>query len=203
MGCDIHLYTEELKTMDNKQKWHNCDNWRFNPYYDEYPDSERLMTHSSIYSERDYRLFSILANVRNYHNNDYISLPKGLPRDISQPTRSEAERWGGDGHSHSYFTMSELDEYIKNFKQVKVAGYITIGQSRKLDQGELPNSWCQGISKNMESRYVHREWFDNDNPVKILFEKLKSHMEYVRWIFNDEESPEHYDKFRIVFWFDN
>ena len=63
MGCDIHIYTESLRRVNNVETWVNVDNWRINPYFG---DEEKEYTVCEIYQGRNYELFSFLAGVRNY-----------------------------------------------------------------------------------------------------------------------------------------
>jgi hypothetical protein len=108
MGCDIHLVAE--KKLKNG-KWEIIkDKW---------------LTEVN----RDYTLFSILADVRNKpkEDNGYvkpISKPRGLPED--SPTKSfvrdsntnfeDEHMWDSywdpdDTHSHSYHTLKQLKEH--------------------------------------------------------------------------------------------
>lgn len=74
------------------------------------------------YNGRNYYLFSILADVRNGYGDgyvEYICETKGVPDDASIGYKHIVNMWGGDGHSHSYFTLSELldidwDKYNKD-----------------------------------------------------------------------------------------
>lgn len=61
------------------------------------------------YTGRCYRLFGILAQVRDaslepIHPNFY----RGLPTDVSPEVEELADSWGADGHSHNYLTLGEL-----------------------------------------------------------------------------------------------
>jgi len=116
MGCDIHLFTERKRTINNQEKWANVDNWKINPYYDGIEKQEREYELCSAYRHRNYNLFSILADVRNYRENKPISEPKGIPNDVSEIVQIEKDIWEGDGHSHSYFTMKELYDYYEENK---------------------------------------------------------------------------------------
>ena len=60
-----------------------------------------------IYHGRHYYLFGILAGVR-HDIVEPISEPKGLPDDLSPEVAANARWWDIDGHSHSYFTLEEL-----------------------------------------------------------------------------------------------
>lgn len=104
MGCDIHLYVEQFV----KGKWRSIDRW----YYDK--DSKRWAIYwtDRFYRGRNYILFSILANVRNKDNDiDVLAFPKGVPPDVSPRVKSEIKWNEADGHSHSYFTLKELEQF--------------------------------------------------------------------------------------------
>jgi len=103
MGCDIHLFTERKRNINNEEKWVNVDNWKLNPYYDKNDEEEREYELNSAYGNRNYTLFSLLADVRNYDDNKIISEPKGFPEDASEIVKKHNEYWEGDGHSHSFF----------------------------------------------------------------------------------------------------
>lgn len=120
MGCDIHFYTE--KKVNGK--WESADKLSKNKYYDKNdPDGEQefeIAYGDRLYDGRNYNLFAILADVRNgrgFAGDDTgdgfkpISDPKGLPEDCCDFIKGQCETWGGDGHSHSYFTVKELLEY--------------------------------------------------------------------------------------------
>jgi hypothetical protein len=71
------------------------------------------------YKERNYHLFSVLADVRG--SGIAISRPRGVPEDAS-PEYKKIARFGekhSDWHSHSYFTLQEL----LNFDWSSVAYY--------------------------------------------------------------------------------
>jgi hypothetical protein len=62
-----------------------------------------------LYDGRDYHLFNVLsAGVRG--DGPSISEPRGVPDDASSAYRYIVDQMDGDGHSHSYFTLSELLE---------------------------------------------------------------------------------------------
>ncbi len=203
MGCDIHTYIEKLITIykSNHSKWVNVDNWRFNPYFNENdPEGEEKLTICSIYRDRNYGLFSILANVRNYSDQPYISQPKGLPVDISKVTRDEAIRWGEDGHSFSYFTLQELKTEREKYKVIKHSGFISPEVSINLDSGIKPQTWCQGTSNES---WVHRAWEDGSDSFELLIRGLEQRKKEEFWDFKKEETSKNDEKIRIVFWFDN
>lgn len=69
MGCDIHTYVEIKKYVNNEEKWVSADYYKKNPYYDGVDNYEKQFNIVHIFSDRDYGLFSILADVRNYGEN--------------------------------------------------------------------------------------------------------------------------------------
>lgn len=200
MGCDIHVYTEVKKNVDGKTKWVCSDHFKKNSYYgtDEY---EKEWDVCNIYDDRNYALFAILADVRNYGDNKPITEPKGLPKDCCQETKAEYERWDGDGHSHSWYTLKELIDYVKTQPKVKYSGLITQKQAIELDEnGTMPEEWCQGSS---DITMVHREWetpFEYLNPI---IDALTARLKEFLWIYRDEDVEPQADKIRMIFWFDN
>jgi hypothetical protein len=74
--------------------------------------------------------------VRNGYDVDPIDFPRGIPDDLSSGYMYIVDRWEGDGHSHSYFTLHELlnvdwskyeksgrvgwlDEFMETIEQMK------------------------------------------------------------------------------------
>ncbi len=153
MGCDIHLYVERREN----NKWLSCDTWR---QADE-EASPDVPYGQEFYRSRNYGLFSILANVRNGRGfagcdtgDGYnpISLPRGLPGDVSPVVKAVSNQWGGDGHSHSWLTVSEIMAY--DWTQVTVRrGFVsapeyfnwTYGSWNQKDQGNAPQRYCGDI----------------------------------------------------------
>jgi len=203
MGCDIHLFTERKRHIRDEEKWINMDYWQYNPYYDsEDPDGESEMEVKSFYRGRDYDMFSVLANVRNYSDNNFIIEDRGLPDDICQITKKEADRWKGDAHSHGYYTLKELIDYIKKNPTIKRSGMVPKEAAEKLETtGETPNTWAQDVHPSLG--WVYKEWEDPSS-LKRIVDKLIDRRNEEFWIRRDNmEETEHDDKIRIVFWFDN
>lgn len=126
MGCDIHLFAEVKKRKSFKEKlvfwkpkkWVSVDRYSKNKWFENYPDEEREFEikreHRFYTGGRSYNLFAALAGVRSEHFNESIvpvSIPKGLPPDVSNIVKSESDIYGSDGHSHSYNTLNELMDY--------------------------------------------------------------------------------------------
>jgi len=196
MGCDIHLFSEKKKTVNGVEKWVNADYWKINPYFgdDEYEPELELI---SLYSGRNYTLFGVLAGVRG---RDEICPPRGLPDDVSDIVKKNSDRWDGDGHSHSYFTLAELKEYYKNNSHTSHNGFINKRQIKELDEdGITPYSWSEWSGPNLQ----YREWKE-DSSLKPLVESLDKRMRDEFWVQEEVEDTSKEDsKIRVVFWFDN
>ena len=168
MGCDIHMYVE-IKSTTNINT-----NWRCGDYFRVYdPLAEDLtMTRVELYSDRDYSLFAVLADVRNSYLIDYISEPKGLPDDVTEYVKREYGAWGNDAHSCSYFTLQELIDYHDEHKPQDLMGYDVLKplidklkqRANELDliwDFEWNNSLTSGVAYNKASRIRIVFWFDN------------------------------------------
>lgn len=89
MGCDIHWFVERQR---------DDGTWEIRPEAD--------------YNDRNYDLFTALANVRNYNERvTPIAEPRGLPDDVSPEVRADSDAWDSDGHSHSWHTLEALLAY--------------------------------------------------------------------------------------------
>jgi hypothetical protein len=78
-----------------------------------------------LYIGRNYNLFAIIGDARNYGDKPYnsISAYREIPEDASEVTKYYCnEIWEGDGHSHSWISLKEIlefgkDEWYKNHCQ--------------------------------------------------------------------------------------
>jgi hypothetical protein len=95
MGCDIHLWIEK---RDLEGRWQPAEAYNEDNYYQ-----------SDLYDTRSYKLFSLLADVRNDGSIKPIVEPRELPDDMS-PIVAELARHFAD-HSHSWLTLRELLDY--------------------------------------------------------------------------------------------
>lgn len=107
MGCDIHAAIE----YKDKGVWRAL--LTPNKYYKKYDDEPE--TTASLNIDRDYNLFSILANVRNgshYYDMgeefNYISSERGLPKDIT--SKAEKTACTGD-HSDTWVNLQEILDF--------------------------------------------------------------------------------------------
>jgi hypothetical protein len=202
MGCDIHLFTEVQKNINNELKWVNCDNWKINQWFDpKEPDGESKYQIKELYDDRNYSLFATLAGVRDYSpGNKMIDAPRGLPEDCCVEIKELSEKWGDDGHTHSWFTLKELKDFQKENKTIKHSGLVDPKNAKRLEDGLFPESWCQGTN---QPDYVFREWEQPCEILKPIIEPLEERMRDEFWIFDKEEHPDKEKEIRIVFWFDN
>jgi hypothetical protein len=109
---------EILEDRPVTERWVSADEWII---HDGTWQSEEK------FWSRNYYLFSILADVRNSGDVEPIDYPRGVPEDASSGYRYSVDRWEGDGHSHSYFTLAELldvdwdkydTQYLEEFMKV-------------------------------------------------------------------------------------
>lgn len=174
MGCDIHTAVEVgYDYGEDKTEWEMVDEAIFdNPYY----SAERPIGLwntpyiNAPYRGRNYRLFSKLANVRNYGPGGLSALlggmfgtadnlerdrieplaePRGVPEDASTGWKRIVEEWDADMHSTSYFTLEELEKAREEgkFDETLVqCGWISLQQYIDLRQhGKEPDSWSGGV----------------------------------------------------------
>jgi len=116
MGCDIHFYVEKKI----KGTWVSQDTF-VQETSGEGEDKETYWAQKNdFYGGRNYDTFAILADVRNGRGFagiktgegfNPISMPRGLPNDVSKETKRASDGMGGDGHSHSWLTLRELLDY--------------------------------------------------------------------------------------------
>lgn len=166
MGCDIHLWMEIKKKYPNpasKPAWETLGNVFVNPYYrSEFGlptlspfDYERNAKFTSQpYSGRNYDLFAILANVRNgvgFAGVDMgdgfnpIDEPRGVPTNASDFYRKKVEDYGSDGHSHSWMTLEDFDEY--DWEQTTThRGMVDMNEYKVFKEKGKPNGYSGGVS---------------------------------------------------------
>jgi hypothetical protein len=147
MGCDIQLHTE----VKINGQWHH---------------------YGAPSVDRNYTLFALLANVRNDEPGDKwyvtpISEPRGLPADATALTKFDSDRWGLDGHSHSWINAEEIARVAEFANSKKWRGRDGSAFWEADNFGYLfGNNWS-GFTKYPEGRPEGLEdvrfvfWFDN------------------------------------------
>lgn len=229
MGCDIHIYAEKKENG----KWVKIGKEFPNPYYNRDKESKvdddgyewNAQFIDQPYTGRNYDLFAILADVRNGRGfagirtgAGFIPIcdPKGLPKDVSKEINQLSDEWGSDGHSHSWFTVSELLAYDWNQLTTNY-GVINVDQYKIFkESGEFEGYYCGSVSGTKTRTLTNSEM---DKLISTnAFEKNIEYYTQVEWgttyraavgeRFMDETIPSllkfgDADNVRIVFWFDN
>lgn len=202
MGCDIHVCTETFKYSRGEKKWVNSDNWRLNEYYGGEEDAQEYDL-KPIYNDRNYLLFSLLADVRNYGGNKSFEFDSGVPDDVSDKTLSEYERWGDDAHTPGWATLKELKEAKAQTPKVKRKGFVIKKEADKYrEDGTQPTEWCQGVYGPHAVNFEWLEWEDDNDEFDTLIDAMIERKMDIFWQ-RDKSSTEHDEDIRIVFWFDN
>lgn len=148
MGCDIHFYVEYKKPHGDgweADKAHRvyCDgyidrNGVFQPPSED-DDYDRVGDIGSVYKEvehegkkyvihdtwsdinvgRNYNFFGFLADVRSSAGTAPIPR-RGLPDGLSKEIKKASDDWSGDGHSHSYLSLSEFKEVVRQYRETAI-----------------------------------------------------------------------------------
>lgn len=206
MGCDIHFCTERLY----KGRWVNTDYWQINPW-----KTEKEYEHIEVYGDRNYELFSILADVRSKETSKPMSQPKGLPEDITEETRYILiEDLAGDGHSLSHHYLDELYNYWINMPEETERCGVLVGETlEKFDkEGIEPECWCSWYGGPQPQGF--RTWKTKHNPMDNMMKTLLCHwhcrcwdwmkLDYIKSSEEIKEFVQEYGKqYRILFGFDN
>ena len=161
MGCDIYLYVE--RKVDDK--WITADKWTPDPYADEGEESRLIVDyHDCFYSERNYDLFAMLADVRNERGFDGcvtgggfkpISTPRGLPDDVSPEVRRESDELGLGFHSHSWLTLAELKACDWNQVATHI-GVVDVLGFAQFEQHGQPYTYWGGLPSE-KAKYISNE----------------------------------------------
>ena len=228
MGCDIHMYAEvkaanEWRAVGRvfKDDYHQAEIPATIYWYDdegEYEHNKAYTVHP--YDNRNYELFSILADVRNSERIKPIACPRGMPHDVSSFVRNEIAKYGSSGHSHSWLSLQELEAYPWD-EMITCHGVVSQKEYEKFKRQGRPDSWSGGVvggkvvmvdNEDMEriikfgnalsTDYVHRyytsiEWQWNVSQVTDNFSKTT--IPALRELL----SKQGVEDVRIVFFFDN
>ncbi len=130
MAADIHLWIERY--VENT--------WSFACPYSSRAEDGRV-EFESPYHGRNYSLFAALADVRNGTGEagyvEPVSIPRGLPYDVSDVGLRIAEQWADDGHSHSWLTANELLG-LDWERPVEFTGFTSSEAAAQLEAGGPP-----------------------------------------------------------------
>ena len=121
MGCDIHTHAEIRRdgAWEHVGKVFPTDEFERKYSGEQFTDEP--------FSWRDYQMFERLAGVRAHGLREPLSIPRGLPEDISAETRSAFNDWQPDAHSISWLSLADLlradlpaDDFAGFYEHVKV-----------------------------------------------------------------------------------
>jgi hypothetical protein len=159
MGTDIHFYVEKrneqgdwdlIGPIDYDEDDYGEDE-EPRPYIDWRKDPFRV--------GRNYKLFAILADVRNNYGFAGVKMgerlnpitePRGIPDDASDLYRQFSDNYGIDGHSHSCLTLRELLNYDWTQK-VTQYGVMSFNEYRKwyfrsnYNKEAVPNEYAGSV----------------------------------------------------------
>lgn len=164
MGCDIHMHVEY-----KNERFVGDDLWRCGDYFvlDVNSTIDKPKYHfKDFYGNRNYSLFAVLADVRNYDYISFIDRPRGLPEDITDFVKAAYDAWGMDAHSCSYLTLKELIDFAdEHDEEAEILEHLIYKLKERADELNLiyDFSWkheyerSYELSKNIRIVF----WFDN------------------------------------------
>lgn len=237
MGCDIHIWAE---VKQDNGTWKKVGRVFDNPYWKEgdeieeetYDDGDTYYFGPKTdepYRERNYNLFAVLANVRNGYGFagtptgygfEPIVLPRGIPKDASPEYKQKVAYWNGGGHSHSWLTLRELQEFPWHNKHTIIYGIVpeerylhrrTTGEEYTTYSGGIRGPRIITLPKHMYDA-ITKEKLDTlkaeGNIIYVRDQWKESYKEAVDSRFFEQTIPSLQalgkpDDVRIVFFFDN
>lgn len=193
MGCDIHLYKE--KKINGS--WVTADFWVKDKFSENENDKE--VPWENRYTGRNYNLFGLLS--RGVRREFPFSFePRGIPFNVCDEVSNQTEKWGEDGHSHSYLYLHELKD-MRDFLKTTMLSVSGMKESRELSalrksiasgkpDWDLLYPFCQHT--NMPGY----EEFEIDVPAYYM---VGNCIDEIISSFDEIDGDNH----RIVFFFDN
>lgn len=142
MGCDIHMKVERRVNG----KWDRVDG-------------------CTPYHERNYTVFSVLADVRNDGNVTPIAEARGLPADAvrSEPSPDEdgydASAYEYGDHSFSWLTLDEVLAYPWR-SEMRDEGWVDAETFAKWNAGgakSRPSGWCKSVSGKLVNHVTNSD----------------------------------------------
>lgn len=205
----------QAKSLDEKchhcsQKPSSYDNYSLRRY-----TGKPGIIHEPWYDGRNYDVFAVLADVRNYDGRlKPIDQPRGLPDDVSHEIKQESDNYGIDGHSHQWLDLDEVLNY--DWEQVvRHKGVVGEAGFKEWISFGYPKSWsggvgghgvehvsvtdmalivsCQKARQEGKAYFTKVEW---DTPYSWSCKDFVDRMKEVKKAVGDAPC-------RLVFWFDN
>lgn len=208
MGCDIHMYIEyrqgngmpwladDHHEPKAKEYCSNCEHCLKGQYL----ECEDAYVHYNqvVATGRNYWLFGLLANVRG----DGPRNPLGLPNDVSSVIKAASDRYGSDGHSHSYIYLEDFKKVLFEEYQVLVDNFNN-KKDDYVEEGFVPTDRDDAFY-NID--YSSKDWFKLLPPqyttVINYCENLKKEKSLDKILLQDDNTTSEV-QVRLVFWFDN
>lgn len=160
MGCDIHMIAERRSKYDDDK-----DGWVpiLTPLFKNkrYRKNQALSDSNCPYTfqpydNRNYELFSVLADVRNGYDINPIAEAKGYPEDMHAVSKWLLDGWDYVHHSPTWLSLDEILAY--DWKGTKSPSYVI--------NGTLADS-CSDFLENMQ---MLREYAAKENcEVRLVF----------------------------------
>ena len=176
MGCDIHV-TLQHRNKDNQ--WEDAD------FYKSLPT--RQFERVPIYDWRNYPLFGLLAGVRS--SIEPIDYPRGIPDDA--PDWYEKVYSTRDYHSHTYYTLNELIDYLNSIKNPTTLKPIVDDNGRVLRIGD-------------QVLYTQTQQEEEDEDFDCAVHTLEELVQRCKWRLEDVSySIDNPSDFRLLICFDN
>lgn len=176
MGCDIHCYVEyQVSYFGEEPRWASFGN-RINP-------------------GRDYELFALMADVRNYYSPriEPLYTPRGLPEDVGLSARWDNTLYVTDEERADYgsVTRAVADIWLAN-NTTTVAKTKGNGVTAAVHHPDWHSHSWLNVDELAAVFRVYRA--AHKRPVGLEYRALLSAMRYLK-----REST----GVRLVFWFDN
>ena len=161
MGCDIHMIAE----IKDKSVGANNQEWRplLDPIFkDRYFDKKEPICRWNIpytfqpYADRNYEVFSVLANVRNGWGIKPIDEARGYPEDMHAVSKWLLDGYDYVDHSPSWLSLDEVLAYDWNGTE-----------SNYFEDGKTLKDSARRFLENMELLKKYAE--DEDCEVRLVF----------------------------------
>lgn len=195
MGCDIHFHIEYK--VDN--------HWEYDQTLSKKCDRD---------IGRNYSLFSILAGIRGAY--DPMIEPRNVPKDLSLQLSEIWNVWnGGDGHTPTYYTMSEFLS-LKDKTQI-VRGYLNVSDYKMYKKRGYSDNWMSFYKASDKIVIISNEEMDRICNLTAFLDETEYATQTIWEMSNHQLVPHFWDnvlsqvtkkypdpeKVRCVFWFDN